>query len=288
MGGCRIGKPLGTGGSIRKAERHLRNNGPFLVLNGDVFSELDYSKMLEAHEEKCAVATIALHQVSNPSRYGVAELTNESRIVRFVEKPPSIAGSTNLANAGIYIFSTEILSYIPKGREVSLEHEVFPQLSQDGKLYGYVFDSFWTDIGKLEDYVNINKVLLANFNSNQKYKIESKFQVKKPVAFDEGVSIGNKSIVGPYTILGRNTVIGKNVQIMNSIVLPRTVIGDFSVINGALIGENVMIQRNVNIDEGCVIGDHVRIERNVSLAKGVSICPAKEVTKRGLTTKRVT
>ena len=78
-------KPLGTGGPIKKAEKFIGHNAPFLVLNGDVFADVNYTEILKIHEENDAVATIALHRVEDPSRYGVAELAEDNRIKRFID-----------------------------------------------------------------------------------------------------------------------------------------------------------------------------------------------------------
>ena len=280
-------RPLGTGGPIKKAEKLLGHDASFLILNGDVFADVNYREILKEHEEKSATATIVLHRVEDPSRYGVAELARGNRIRKFIEKPPPNTAPTNLINAGVYVLSPEIFEYIPKGRKVSLEREVFPKLSEEGKLYGYVFAGLWIDIGKLEDYLKINKVLLDFFANQQEYKSASKVKVKKPVAFDKGVSIGQKSVIGPYAVLGRNVIVGKNVQIQNSIIFPGAVISDFSSIDGAIIGENVIIGKGVKIGEGCVLGDHVIVEDYVSLVKGVLVCPAKEVSESVLTPKNI-
>ncbi|MGC9345510.1 MAG: sugar phosphate nucleotidyltransferase, partial [Candidatus Bathyarchaeales archaeon] len=226
-----------------------------------------------------------LYRVKDPSRFGVAELTKGKRIKRFIEKPPPGTASTNLINAGVYVLTPEIFNYIPEGRMVSLEREIFPKLVKEGKLYGYVFDGLWMDIGKLEDYLEINKKLLTLFANQQKTKIGSKIEVRKPVAFDKGISFGEKSVIGPYAVLGRNIVVGKHVYIKNSVIFPGAVISDFSSINGAIIGENVVIGKKVKIGERCMLGDHVRVRDNVSLVKGVSVCPAREVCESVLTPK---
>jgi len=280
-------KPLGTGGPIKKAEKLLGHDSSFLVLNGDIFADIDYSEILKEHEKNDATATIALHEVDDPSRYGVAELAEGNRIKRFIEKPPPNTAPTNLINAGIYVLSPEVFEHIPERRKVSLEREVFPRLSQEGKLHGYVFDGLWMDMGKLEDYLKTNKILLDSFDKQQKFKSRGEVKVKKPVAFERGVSVGEKSVIGPYGILGRNVIVGKNVQIQYSVIFPGTVISDFSSINGAIIGENVVIGKRVKIGEGCVLGDHVKIKDNVSLAERVSICPAKEISESVSTAKKI-
>jgi len=278
-------KPLGTGGPIKKAEKIIGYDSPFLVLNGDIFADVNYTEILKMHEKKNAVATIALHSVTDPSRYGVAELEADNRIKRFIEKPPRESAPTNLINAGVYVLSPKIFKYIPEGRAVSIEREVFPTLAEGGKLYGYVFDGLWIDIGEPQDYLEINKAALDSFAIKQKRKIGKEVRIKKPVAFDKGVSAGEKSVIGPYAVLGRDVVVGNNVHIQDSVIFPRARIGDFSSINGAIIGEEVIIGKRVQVGRGCILGDHVKIKDNVSLVKEVSICPAKEVSESVLIPK---
>jgi len=278
-------KPLGTAGPIKKAEKIIGYDSPFLVLNGDIFADVNYTEILKLHEEKDALATIALHSVKDPSRYGVAELTKEKRLKRFVEKPPREAAQTNLINAGVYILSPKIFKHIPEGRAVSIEREVFPKLAGEGGLYGYIFDGLWIDIGEPEDYLEINKTLLDSSVKPQRHNVRNKVEVKEPVAFDRGVSIGEKSIIGPYAFLGQNVIVGNNVHIQDSLIFPQSVISDFASINGAIIGEGVVVGKGGKIGRGCVLGDHAKIKDNVSLAEGVSICPAKVVSEGVLTPK---
>lgn len=271
-------KPLGTGGPIKKAEKQIGHNSSFLVLNGDVFADVNYTEILRLHEEKDAVATIALHRVEDPSRYGVVELTEDNRIKRFIEKPPRKEAPTNLINAGVYALSPEIFEYIPHGKAVSMEREVFPKLAEKGMLYGYIHESLWMDIGKPEDYLKINKILLDSFFSQQKLKVKSGVEVKKPVFFHK-VSLEEKAVIGPYTILGQNVTVGKGACIQNSVILPNTQISDLAFIKGAIVGEGAIIGKGAKISEGCILGDHTRIRDGVSLGKGVLICPAKEVSE---------
>lgn len=269
-------KPLGTGGAIKHAEELLGDDN-FLVVNGDIFTSINYAEIIKRHEEKNATATIALCTVKDPSRYGVAELEDNGKIKRFIEKPPPGASSSNLINAGIYVLSHEIFKYIQAGRKVSLEREVFPKLVEEGKLFSYEFNGLWTDIGKAEDYLEINKILLDNYYGKLKNVIKGCGQINEPVFCDESVTVEEGSIIGPYVVLGKNVNVGKNVDIKNSIIFPGVSISDDSLINGAIIGENAVIGRGVKINRNCVIGDCAVIGDGVSLAEGVSICPAKEI-----------
>lgn len=280
-------KPLGTGGSIRKAEKLLGKHAPFIVLNGDIFADVNYTEVLEVHKEKNAIATIVLYSVKNPSRYGVAELAKDNRITRFIEKPLPGTAPTNLINAGAYVLSPEIFKYIPEGRAVSIEHEVFPKLAQEGTLYGHVSSGMWMDIGKPEDYLEINRKMLDCNVERKKYRINNNVEIKKPLAIDKKASIGVKSTIGPYAVLGRNVMIGKGVNIQDSVIFPGTIVSDFSSVNGTVIGEDVTIGREVKIEKGCIIGDHARIKDGVTLAERVSVCPATEVSKSVLTSSRI-
>jgi len=280
-------KPLGSGGPIRKAEKLIGHDAPFLVLNGDIFADVNYREILKTHEEKDAVATIALHEVKDPSRYGVAELTKDKWITKFIEKPRKGTAPTNLINAGVYVLSPKIFDHIPKGRQVSIEREIFTKLASEGRLCGYVYDDMWMDIGKPEDYLKTNRMLLDSISCQLETQARRGTGIRKPVAFDKKVSVGEKSVIGPYAVLGRNVSVGKNVRIQDSIVLRETEISDSATIKSAIIGEGVFIGKNVRIGKGCILGDHVRIRDNASLAERVKVCPAKEISESVLTSKNI-
>jgi len=276
--------PLGTAGPVKKAEKLLGNSEPFLVLNGDIFEDVNYREIIEKHRETHATATIALCKVEDPTRYGVAEMATDNRITRFVEKPAKGEAPTNLINAGIYVLSPEIFTLIPKGKKVSMEREIFPKLAEQGKLYGHVIHGLWIDIGKPDEYLQTNKIILDKLAKTQKPK-NKKYQAETPVALDKGVTIGEKSVIGPYAILGKNVTIGKNVHITNTVVFPDAKIDDNASINGAIIGENAEIGKKVKITQGCIIADQAKIKNNISLMDGTAVCPAQEVTGNILKSK---
>lgn len=274
--------PLGTAGPVKKAEKLLGNTETFLVLNGDIFADVDYLEIVKKHVEKNALATIALCQVADPSRYGVAEIAEDGRVKKFIEKPARGTAPTNLINAGIYVLNPKVLSYIPKGRAVSMEREIFPKLVEEGKLYGHIFNGLWHDIGKPEEYLQANKIILDVARKEQTVKAADRFEVRQPVALDKNVSIGENSIIGPYAIIGRNVKVGRNVQISESVIFPDVEIGDHAVVNGAVIGEAVKIGKKVRIGRNCIIADQAKIRDEVSFAEGTAVCPAKEVSENHL------
>jgi mannose-1-phosphate guanylyltransferase len=282
-----LGKPLGTAGAIKKAEKRIGRKDYFLTLNGDIFADVNYAEILKLHEQKKATATIALHKVEDPSRYGVAELDKDNRILRFIEKPTRESAPSNLINAGAYVLSPKIFDYIPKGRAVSIETEIFPKLAQEKKLFGCIYEGLWIDIGKPQDYLQINKILLDTMNNQPKLKTGINTKINPPVALDKEVKIGKGSVVGPYAVLGRKVTLGRNVNIQDSVILPDVTISDSCLITGAVIGEGTLIGEGAKIKKGCMLGDHVTIGDNVTLAEGVSVCPAKQVFQSVLTPQTI-
>ncbi len=266
--------PLGTAGPIKKAQK-LLGNEPFLVLNGDLITEINYKELFKSHLEGQAVATIALHEAEDPSRYGVAELGADSRIKRFVEKPAKGTEPSNLINAGVYVLSPKIFEHIPSGKAVSMEREVFPKLAEQNSLFGHKVGGLWIDIGKPEEYLKTNKLMLETCASEQPRR--GGFECKKPFALSKGVSIGVNSIIGPYAVLGKNVTVGKNVRIKDSVVFADAKIDDDADICGALIGEAAFVGKKVKVPEGCIVADHAKIRDGAALSEKEHVCPAREV-----------
>jgi mannose-1-phosphate guanylyltransferase len=284
-------KPMRTGGAIKYAEHLIGHEEPFLVLNGDIFSTIDYSALIKRHQETGAAATIALYRVEDPSRYGTVKLTKQNRITQFVEKAPPGQSPSNLINAGVYVLDPEIFDYIPGGRPVSIEHEVFPKLAEEGKLFGHEFKEIWIDIGKPADYLRANRLLL---DAEKEKRLLGKgvhlaegAQISEPVRFDAGITVGQNSKVGPYVVIGRDAVLGRNVILENSVIFQEVTISDNASVMGAVIGEGATIGAGATISEGCVIGDYATIHGNVTISRDVTVCHSKEVAENVPESKRI-
>lgn len=276
-------KPLGTGGPIKMAEKLLDDvDEPFFVLNGDILSSIDYSELYTAHKTLKAEATIALHEVEDPSRFGVVEMNGNSQILRFVEKPKIEEAPSKLVNAGVYVLNHTILDLIPADRKVSIEREVFPTLASKGSLFGHRFNGSWIDIGKPNDYIQANKLILTEIAAKKPFlgrgvKLNSKVKVIPPVAIGSGVVIEDDACIGPYASIGNNVTVGKGARIQDSVIFSKVWIDNFSSIKGAIIGEGAIIGNWVKIEDQCIVGDHAIINDNVTLTQKVQICPSKEV-----------
>jgi mannose-1-phosphate guanylyltransferase len=270
--------PLGTGGPLKKAERMIGRDEPFIMLNGDIYADINYRELVDTHEKTGVLATIALCKVEDPCGFGVAEL-QDNLIRRFVEKPAKGHAPSNLINAGAYVLSPKVFEYIPEGRAVSIEREVFPKLAQEGKLGGHCIDGLWIDIGKPQEYLEANKIVLDSIARNLENPNPKGFELKSPVALDTGVTVGEKSVIGPYAILGKNVRVGSNSQISNSVIFAEAHIGDNTILNGVIVGERARIGMGVNLHKGCVVGDLAKVKDSVHIHDGAVICPAKEVTE---------
>ena len=274
---------LGTAGPVKKAEKQIGHTESFLVINGDILTTINYTELVNAHKKTNATATIALTKVEDPSRYGAAEITRDNRITRFIEKPPRETAPSNLINAGIYVLNPKIFQYIPTKQTVSMEREVFPKLAQQNTLYGYTTNALWIDIGKPEEYLQTNKLLLDTLSGNTtKHTRTRKYTIRKPVAIDKNVTISQNSTIGPYAVIGKNVTIGKNTQISNTVIFPNTAIADNATVTNAIIGENTKIGNNVTIPKACIIADKAKINDNTTLPPATAVCPAKEVSSENI------
>src|SRR5271157_4110436 len=142
--------PRGTAGALKYAESLLDER--FLMLNGDVLTDIDLTEQIAQHERTGARATLALVPVADPSAYGLVHLREDRSVQDFVEKPSPDRIDTNLISAGAYVLERNVLELVAPGRNVSIEREVWPLLIGDG-LYGFPSESYWLDIGTPERYL---------------------------------------------------------------------------------------------------------------------------------------
>jgi len=144
---------LGTAGAARKLKDFLQ--GTFLVVYGDVLTNLNLTTLLEFHRHKQGAITMALYRVDNPSACGLVGLDKNSRIIRFVEKPPPEEVFTNMANAGVLVVESGVLSHVPPNTFYDFGHNLLPDLLAKGvPLYGYPIPetAYLIDIGTPESY----------------------------------------------------------------------------------------------------------------------------------------
>ena len=250
-------EPLGTAGAVKNAEQYL--DSTFVVLNGDIFTDLDIAEMLAFHRTKGAKATIALTWVDNPCAYGVVEADAGGRVQRFIEKPSPDRVTTNWINAGIYVLEPEVLRHVPANSRYTFEKGLFPLLLElDEPVYGYPFRGYWLDMGTPEKYLQLNcDLLLAEARS---YCIHDLGRGR--ILLGEGVSIHPSARITGPAVIGSGCKIGQEACIKGPVVIgPDCDIGD-----GANL-ERVVLWTGMNISSGaslkrCVVSRNPAIEES--------------------------
>ncbi len=260
--------PLGTAGAVKNTGQHLKET--FIVLNGDIFTDLDITDMLTFHRQKKSKVTIALTRVDNPCAFGVVETDGEDRVERFIEKPSPEQVTSNWINAGIYIIEPEVLEYVPENAHYMFERGLFPRLlDMKEPLYGYHFDGYWLDMGTPEKYLCLNRDLLlskmksrlgsaANENKTtggNESGIHPSVRITGPVLIADGCRISRGvSIKGPV-VIGANCRIGEDAVIEDTVLWDGADIGGGAVLRECVIGTNTRVKDNESLVKRTVTGD---------------------------------
>jgi NDP-sugar pyrophosphorylase family protein len=142
---------LGSAGAAKRLEWYFDES--FIVFYGDLYTDLDLSKLIAAHRQGGAPITMALYAVDNPTECGIVELDARSRVRRFEEKPAHDQVFSRLANAGVLVVEPEVLSWLPADRHLDFGHDVFPNMLATGQsIVGYPITDTLVDIGTMESY----------------------------------------------------------------------------------------------------------------------------------------
>jgi mannose-1-phosphate guanylyltransferase len=281
--------PLGTAGSVKKAEKYLDET--FMVLSGDVVSDINFNDVLKFHKDNGAIATMVLTKVPDPSHFGIAVLDDTEKITDYLEKPSGDKVFSNIANTGTYIFEPEIFDYF-EGFEgqIDFSNDIFPQLiKDDAGLYGYTFDGYWNDIGRPETYLKATYDILKQEIKQQIYKNNLKEDVGKlgkiwtgknvnigpRVRIEGPVVLGSNCVIEEGCTLSKGTVIGEGVHIgygtniQSSIILDNSEVNPNSFLKRCIVDIESKIGENTVIEEGVVTGSNVEIGKN-SIVKSFS------------------
>jgi NDP-sugar pyrophosphorylase family protein len=259
--------PMGTGGAYRFAADHLTQTT--VVLNGDILTDLDISRLLRFHREKGSAATLSLKQVADPSAYGLVETDKTDRIVRFLEKPRSEDArkqKVNTINAGIYVLEPSVLDLIPANEARSFEYDVFPAiLGEKLPFMGFSMgDTYWRDLGNPASYLEAHHDFFGG-------RIQG-FTIDRSAAYDRATkaSVDRLSVIGAGCVIkpgarvvrsaiGPGVHIDEKAVIEDSVVWGHARISTSAEISGAVVGRSCFIGRNVSVTAGTVLGDKASI-----------------------------
>lgn len=256
---------LGTAGGVKNNQRFLDET--FVVISGDALTDIDLTALYNYHKEKKALATIALKEVADVSRFGVVAVDERGKILRFQEKPRPEEAISNLANTGIYMFEPEVFDYIPAGTFSDFGRDIFPLLAErELPFYGFNAGCYWSDIGTIESYTRGNfdlltgKVNLTAAGSTAFASIHPGAVVEAPDAITGPVYIGRGTlirrgakIIGP-AIIGNHCQIDPGAVIDKSIIWSGTKAGLNSRLSGCVVAFNNVIGENVTVRQGAVLG----------------------------------
>ncbi|MBV9353795.1 MAG: NDP-sugar synthase [Mycobacterium sp.] len=256
--------PLGTGGGIANVAAQLRHD-TVLVFNGDVLSGADLHQLLDYHHSNQADVTLHLVRVSDPRAFGCVP-TEDGRVTAFLEKtqdPP-----TDQINAGCYVFSREIIDRIPRGREVSVEREVFPALLSEGvKVCGYVDATYWRDMGTPEDFVRGSADLVRGIAPSPALHGHRGEQL-----VHDGAAVSPGAVLIGGTVVGRGAEIGPGARLDGAVIFDGVRVEAGCVIERSIIGFGARVGPRALIRDG-VIGDGADIGARCELLRGARVWP---------------
>jgi mannose-1-phosphate guanylyltransferase len=243
-------EPRDTAGAIRFAAVDAAIRERFLVLNGDVLTDLDIGALVAAHERTGAEATLALHRVEDPSAFGVVPTDEAGRVTAFIEKPPREEAPTDLINAGTYVLEPSVLARIAPDQPVNVERVTFPAMVADGTLYALDGDAYWIDAGTPETYLAANLDLINGSRQPVEPGVHPDAQVDGAVV---------DAVVGPGAAIGAGALVS------SSVVLAGAVIGPGARIHDAIIGARAHVGAGASLDGGTVLGDEAVVPDGTQL-----------------------
>jgi len=287
-------KPLGTAGGVKLLVEKLGWLGEtIVVLSGDVLTDLDLTSLIEFHKKTGSVFTMAIRRVGDPTRYGIALLDGDGRVVKFAEKPQWSQVFSDLANMGVYVIEPEAIKYIPSNVEYDFAKNLIPELLARGEpVYGFRADSsYWCDIGDFDEYRRANvdvlegRVKLSRNHLGREVEpgvfvaedaeVSSSATVKGPVAIGSGVRVRDNAEILSSSVVGSYSVVEANSVIDGSIIWSHVYIGHSSRVLKAIIADRVKLEDHVSVMEDAVVADETVIKRGAVVKPGVMIWPSK-------------
>jgi mannose-1-phosphate guanylyltransferase len=285
-------EPRGTAGALKFAESFLDER--FLMLNGDVLTDIDLSAQIAQHDETGAKGTLALVPVPDPTNYGLVRLTGDNSVKEFVEKPSADQIDTNLISAGAYVLEREIVDMIEPGHAVSIEREIWPRLVGDG-LFGFPAGAYWLDIGTPERYLqgtfdiiegNVQTDVLQRLGDGYMSVSEDadvSGRVIPPAVVERGCEIAAGAHVGSLVVLGERVTVGEQARIERSVVMQGAEIGAGCVLSDCIVAAGVRIGDRTVVSNGAVLGEGVTVGADNVLTAGMRVFPNTEIPDGAIT-----
>jgi NDP-sugar pyrophosphorylase family protein len=271
---------LGSADSASINMEYYDVKDPVFAVQGDNIFDVNVKELVDFHQKKGAVMTIALRRVENVEGYGIADINRDMRIARFVEKPSPKEAPSDLANTGLYMVSPEIRKiFKEKGVEQIIKekhrldfgYDFIPYLISTGRpVYGYALEGSWYDVGTARRYLEAMKDMLdGKFASLTDFggrlsevkrtwvQGESAESMKRRQEIIRKIKQGKIEVEGSV-LIGRHckvsdgvrmvnscidnyTQIGRGVEIEDSAVMDRVIVGDRATIKESIVGRHVTV-----------------------------------------------
>jgi|LakMenEpi03Aug12_release.lakeMendotaPanAssembly.Ray.scaffolds.fasta_scaffold228166_2 mannose-1-phosphate guanylyltransferase len=276
-------KLSGDAGGVRACREFLQDD-TFIVIMGDLITDTDLSKIIAEHKSKKALASIAIKEMEDVTRFGVVVTDENDFITGFQEKPSNEEALSKFISTGIYVLEPEIFDHIPSTGEYGFGRQLFPTLvSKKLPVLGVKIEGYWSDVGCVE------QLREANFDAlSGKVKVDLPGKKEKhgdaDVLIGEGSSIDNGANLSGLIMLGRNckiqtgatlggmVVLGDNVtvesgvRITNSIVWSGSTIGADAEIENSVIGYDCTVSGGAKFCEVATV-DCASAESNTAIAR---------------------
>lgn len=264
-------EPLGTAGPVRLASERGLLGERFMVLNGDVLTDLDLTALQRQHSETAATITLALHPVDDPSSYGLVRRSEEGEVLGFLEKPDPSEIDTDEVSAGAYVIESSVLELIPGGRAVSIEREIFPQLVGEG-LFGRRLEGYWMDIGTPQRYLQASWDILEN-------RVATEVEATAPGLYvGPGAELASMASVGPRAVIGARSTVADRAVVDGSVLLDDCRIGAGAEVRGAILAAGVEVGEGARIGEGAVVGRGARVGPGAQISEDARVQPQEEIS----------
>ena len=228
-------EPLGTAGPVRLAADKGLLGDRFMVLNGDLLTDLDLSALQgAARADRCrwSRSPFTRWTIRPPTASCDAPTTERSSASSRSRSPSEI--DTDEISAGAYVVERQVLDLIPPGRKVSIEREVFPRLVGQG-LYGRRLEGYWMDIGTPQRYLQASWDILEG-------AVETEVVATAPGVYVEaGAVVDASAAIGPRAVVRQGCRIGEDARVSSSVLLEECTIGAAAVIENAILAAGVSV-----------------------------------------------
>lgn len=251
-------KLSGDAGGVRACREFLQD-GTFIVIMGDLIADTDLTAVIKEHKEKKALASIAIKEMDDVSRFGVVVTDEDGFITGFQEKPSNEEALSKFISTGIYVLEPEIFDHIPATGEYGFGRQLFPTLvAKKLPVLGVKIEGYWSDVGCVEKYREANFDALSG-------SVKVDLPGKKEQRGNATVWVGENSRIEDgakfdgLTLLGRNCKIAAGATFSGNVVLGDNVtvesgaqIVDSIVWSGSTVGANASVKNSV-IGSGCTV-----------------------------------